>query len=330
MGVVFLLQSMNQSDLFQIGTNQTYNLQEIYSKYDFPIVLLHVYQIKNSFLFKHFYNHIKNLRKYFDYEKGFFKGSYVGISTCFLESIVQVLPANNNSIDNYDQSLIDNHYLEEISYYIPDYNNDLHFNGDKKYVHVLLNNYSEDNYFMKFRMLVNNLATFTFNTRNSVDKYGKQYWKNIFDKDILENNKVYDINDTNVFKLFKKHKKKHNNCVINQSLEEELKKSNETYNLFDKFHEVIASDCIINGSYYVVVNERNNKDFVITFSIEGKLKRYLMQKVDNIFIIENEVVDDSENEDKNEEPNNEDSSKRIKDDSTENDNRSEISHENEE
>ena len=187
MGVVYLLQSMNQSDLFQIGTHQTFNLQEIYTKYDYNIVLLHVYQIKNTFLFKHFYNHIKNLKKYFQYEKGFFKGNYMGISNCFMESISQVIPANSTNIENFDQSLIDNHYIEEIKYYIPDFENDSYFNGDKKYLHVLINNYKEDNYYIKFRMLINNLATFSINTKQAVDKYGKQYWKNIFDKQILEN-----------------------------------------------------------------------------------------------------------------------------------------------
>lgn len=294
MGVVYLLQSMNQSDLYQIGTHQTFNLQEIYSKYDFNIMLLHVYQIKNSFLFKHLYNHIKNLRKYFEYDKGFFKGNYMGISNCFMESISQVIPANTNNIDNFDQSLIDNHYLEEIKYYIPDYSNDSYFDGDKKYVHILINNYNEDNFFIKFRMLVNNLATFAINTKSSVDKYGKLYWKNIFDKKVIENNNAYDINDPSLLKQLKKHKKKHNNCVINSDLESELKESLENYNIFDKFHEVIASDCIINGSYYVVVNERSGKDFIITFSIAGKLKQYLMQKNDNIFIIEKEIEKDDE------------------------------------
>lgn len=304
MGVVYLITSLKQKNSYKVDITNAFNLNEINHKYDNDVMILHLYQINNNFLFKHLYNHLQNLFKNFEIENGFFKADYLTVSNVFLDSIKTIIPARSPEIEDFDESIMKKYTTEEIKQYFPDYLEDEGYEGTKKFLHTFISNIDSDYYIIKFRLIIGgSLQMFTINTKHSVDKYGGVYWKQIMQKQILETDTVYDLNDPNFIKVLKKLKKKHNNCIINTEVETMLKNNLQTTNYFDIFHNVLSSDCIINGSYNAIINEKKGKDFEILFSVEGNLKRYMMKKQDNIFLIEpfdEDVIDSSKEEEKDE------------------------------
>lgn len=287
MGVVYLLTSLKEKNSYKVDISNTFNLNEIYHKYDNDVMIIHLYQINNNFLLKHLNNHLQNLFKVFEIEKGFFKTDYLSISNVFLDSIKEIIPARSHEINESDESVMKRYETEEIKRYFSEYLEDEAYDGTKKLLYTVITNLDPDHHALKFRIIINNhLQMFTINTRYSIEKYGGVYWKNIIQKQILETKTVYDLNDPNLIKTLKKLKKKHNNCIINTEIETMLKNNIQTTNYYDIFHNVMSSDCIINGSYYAIINEKKGKDFEILFSIDGNLKNFLMKKQDNIFLIE--------------------------------------------
>ena len=287
MGVVYLITSLKEKNSYKVDISNTFNLNEIHYKYDNDIMIIHLYQINNNFLLKHLNNHLQNFFKFFEIENGFFKADYLSISKVFFDSIKEIIPARSNEIDESDGSVMKRYETEEIKQYFSDYLEDEAYDGIKKLLHTVITNLDSDHHALKFRIIIrNHLQMFTINTKYSIEKYGGVYWNHIIQKQILETSTVYDLNDPNLIKTLKKYKKKHNNCIINTEIENMLKNNIQTTNYFDIFHNVLSSDCIINGSYYAIINEKKGKDFEILFSIDGNLKHFLMKKQDNIFLIE--------------------------------------------
>lgn len=287
MGIVYLLMLVDKPNLFKVDVADVLNLNEIYFKYDNNVMIVFLYQINNTFIFNHYYHHIQALHNAFPYELGYFIGQYVPISTVFLSTLVNIIPAKSPMIENFDKTFMIKYQKEDFKQFFAEgTEEDLFFDGAKKLLHVFVKPIDDDNLFYKFRFLQNGLTIMSFNTKFMQDKYGKPYFKNLFDKHVLEETKTYNMLDPTFQKSLKKYKKKHNNCILDVEVETMLKNNQNSMNAFDIFHRVVSSDCIINSNFNAIVEDKKGKDFIISFSIEGEKKKFLMKKVDNIFLIE--------------------------------------------
>jgi hypothetical protein len=158
--------------------------------------------------------------------------------------------------DNIEEDNIEEEYdneKEEIEKEFINSEEDEYFGGEKKLIKIIIN---DDNIIVKYINEDGKIINKNFYIGDDIYLY--KYEKELIKEKIIENNKIYDINDKYFIKSLQKYKKKMNIKILKKEEKYFYNiKEMGTYSIEEKIICYLTSNAIINTNFYCDLLEKN-------------------------------------------------------------------------
>jgi hypothetical protein len=177
--------------------------------------------------------------------------------------------------DNYELEDNDEKVNDDIIKIFPNYKKDECFGGKQKLIKICFHKKKlKDIIYYELSCLTiykKHILQDTFNTLNDFYQSGQIYLVKMIDEKIIENDKIYNLNNKRTIQLFNKYKNKINNVIFDSTLNDEilLNLHNDFQNCTMKY---LFSDTLINNLYYVILHNYNDKVLSIYIDYEPHKK----------------------------------------------------------
>lgn len=179
---------------------------------------------------------------------------------------------SSSSSDTEEKDFVDEDILDKGI----NYKEDEECGGSKKIVWFDISTLGNNQYLIDTNYIINTnyprensncnneiiYHTINIDTRYDLGIYGQKYIDNLIKKKIIENGRIYDLNNKKFIKSLDKLKTKINNCILHSSLLKALslyknkKFQSDKYNLINRH---INNDTIINGSIYCDLHSKEDR-----------------------------------------------------------------------
>ena len=180
---------------------------------------------------------------------------------------VHIMVSVRENIDDED-----NENLNEIKIMFPNYNEDICFGGQKKLVKIFIINQNTSSYCITCKYINSccdgshfDIFDECVDTSYDFAQNGQKYFDKLIRYGIMENEKIYDLNDRRVLELFDKYKTKINDCLLNNEERMSHRKIIAHEIISETIGKIIFSDTKINNIYYIDAYNITKKSFDLYF-----------------------------------------------------------------
>jgi hypothetical protein len=164
------------------------------------------------------------------------------------ENIIEFEEDNNKDCDEDDEEE-DNYGLDEIKEIFPCYKDDECFGGKKKLVKIKFENNKIYAYYIDDKELDEIFLQRDWYQKDELDK--TDYISNILDKKIIQNDMIYDLNDSDFIRILIKYKTKITLTYTDIDIPNIISETNKlNNNILFKIKNILFSNCILNNDIY--------------------------------------------------------------------------------
>lgn len=272
-GLIYLIQpeELIGTKRFKIGCSSKTNLDRLknYKKGTRHILIMECY---NPFSLEKIIKQKLNEKFKLIAGKEFFEGEELILKHEVIDIIINYdnkkLYDNNNFniVDIKIDDEIDNDKLKEIENNFIDFREDYNFGGKKHLIKILIRHNYALNYNINFLYIskyeIDSYEIFIDDL--SSDPY--KFFKKLINNKIIENNKIYDLNNKSFIKKINNCKTKINNVILSKKI---IEKFNNFQPYYNSKLSSLFSDSIINNSF---CDSLDKNTFLISDSKDDTLK----------------------------------------------------------